>query len=423
MAEAKRPKVTLIAKSDSGRSEPKAGDGRLRPAPASRQEPKAPTVAVDVEIEKVVTTVDRLRPAPAVNGVTKSATAVTRTVPTPQKTKVGVKRTAAAAGLAERKGASNALKVGVPPRLELPKPPAVPVSAATGTFAATRSSDANGVTITAAPARAPVRQKPAEPALLSFNVGGQIFHISTKAVKAKPETLLAKVLAKVGDGGLDRVLHLPVDVCPDRFRILLDWFRYEELFVPTTVPIEAVLRDAARLELPAEILVNGISRSTRTTRAKTVGQNVVLGVVQRWDAETRALQMLRPLRWPGFNSFLSQLLTQIEKHFQAVGSRSGAHEDAQDDEAAAADEAFDFPRFVLPLFRDEGWVAPTHICSSARARVLALKLEELGYLCEFSDADLLVSLPLKLRCELVVTPGGHEPPPPGPPVAEGELKE
>ena len=34
-------------------------------------------------------------------------------------------------------------------------------------------------------------------------------------------------------------------------------------------------------------------------------------------------------------------------------SRSGAHADAQDDEAAAADEAFDFPRFVLPLFRDE----------------------------------------------------------------------
>ena len=70
----------------------------------------------------------------------------------------------------------------------------------------------------------------------------------------------------------------------------------------------------------------------------------------------------------------------------------------------------------------QGWVAPKHICSSARARVLALKLEacvsvkahtwvaifpsscfvpagsasqELGYLCEFSDADLLVSLPLK----------------------------
>ena len=159
-------------------------------------------------------------------------------------------------------------------------------------------------------------------------------------------------------------------------------------------------------------------------------------------------------RWPGFNSFLSQLLAQIEKHFQALAghgcrlvqrmrslggvrsykpppyqqhlvsasithvgltgfvlppsssdrqsghdlsfpsercpriqqassaalflvtycfrsqfrlvtwcggsrlprSRSGAHADAQDDEAAAADEAFDFPRFVLPLFRDEAQV-------------------------------------------------------------------
>ena len=34
-------------------------------------------------------------------------------------------------------------------------------------------------------------------------------------------------------------------------------------------------------------------------------------------------------------------------------SRSGVHADAQDEEAAAADEAFDFPRFVIPLFREE----------------------------------------------------------------------
>ena len=29
------------------------------------------------------------------------------------------------------------------------------------------------------------------------------------------------------------------------------------------------------------------------------------------------------------------------------------HADAQDEETAAADEAYDFPRFVLPLFREE----------------------------------------------------------------------
>ncbi|CAE7367405.1 unnamed protein product [Symbiodinium natans] len=377
MAEAKRPKVTLIAKSDASRSEPKApGDGRLRPAPASRQEPQAQAVA-DVEIQKVITSGDRLRPAPAakVNGVAKSATAATRTVPTPQKTKVGVKRTAAAAGL-ERKGASNALKVGVPPRVEFPKAPAVAAPAVAATTV--RSNDAKVVTITSAPPVRPPARPKADPSLVSFNVGGQVFQISTKAVKAKPETLLARLLAK--DGGLERVLHVPVDVCPERFRILLDWYRYEELYVPSMVPIDAVLRDAARLDLPAELVINGIPRSTRLTRAKAVSQNVVLGVTQRW---------------PGFNTFLGQVLAQIEEHFQAVGSRSGVHADAQDEEAAAADEAFDFPRFVIPLFREEGWVAPKHICSSARARVLALKLEELGYLCEFSDADLLVSLPLK----------------------------
>ena len=54
----------------------------------------------------------------------------------------------------------------------------------------------------------------------------------------------------------------------------------------------------------------------------------------------------------------------------------------------------------------KGWISPLQICSASRARILAIKLEELGYLCEFSEAELLVSLPLKLRCEMAISAAG-----------------
>jgi len=189
------------------------------------------------------------------------------------------------------------------------------------------------------------------------------------------------------DAGIS--LNVPVDVCPDRFRLILDWYRYGEIWVPATLATEAVLKDAARLELPEEIVVNGTLRSTRAVSAKQVGRTLIAGVVNRW---------------PGFRAFFTQTLNQIDQHFLSAASSSSTSVAANDDEAAAAEEAFDFPRFVLPLFR-EGWVTPTQVCSAARARVLALKLEELGYLCEFSDSELLVSLPLKLRCELMPSSG------------------
>ena len=47
------------------------------------------------------------------------------------------------------------------------------------------------------------------------------------------------------------------------------------------------------------------------------------------------------------------------------------------------------------------------IDASGRVFVYLNDLQELGYLCEFSEADLLVSLPLKLRCELLPPPGGQ----------------
>ena len=111
------------------------------------------------------------------------------------------------------------------------------------------------------PPTAPAARVEAPPAAplsaVHFNVGGQTFQVASKLVRAKPETLLAKVLAKTTDS--NRILNVPVDICPERFRILLDWYRYGEIWVPSTMAVKAVLRDAGRLKLSGMVCCHGVS--------------------------------------------------------------------------------------------------------------------------------------------------------------------
>merc|ERR1712203_784541 len=86
------------------------------------------------------------------------------------------------------------------------------------------------------------------------------------------------------------------------------------------------------------------------------------------------------------------LLKDIEVHFENVGNKSSAT-------SSEVEEAWDFPAFVLQMYGEKGWVDASNLGCAARARVLALKLEERGYRCEFSETDLVITLPLKLYGE------------------------
>ena len=102
----------------------------------------------------------------------------------------------------------------------------------------------------AAQPAAGVQPAAVQSAAVRFSVGGQTFQIAAKLVRAKPDTVLAKVLAR-SDAGIS--LNVPVDVCPDRFRLILDWYRYGEIWVPATLATEAVLKDAARRGLRLQV--------------------------------------------------------------------------------------------------------------------------------------------------------------------------
>lgn len=207
--------------------------------------------------------------------------------------------------------------------------------------------------------------------LAVFDVCGKTFKIPAKHILKRPNTVLAQALEKDGAGSSSKTVF--VDTSPDRFTYILDWFRYGEIHLPRCIPVGALLQDAQRLRLPEELTINGMNISTRPNAAQKVSRAMIENVSRRW---------------PRFKSFFGNLLESIEEHYRS------AREDAPGN-----DDAYDIQPYTLLLYENEAWVSSQEVCNATRARVLALKLEERGYLCSFTDAELVVSLPLQLRGE------------------------
>jgi len=225
-------------------------------------------------------------------------------------------------------------------------------------------------------------------AVVTFDVGGQIFKVSAQLVRSKPKTLLA-ILLQHAENGLSKPIY--VDGPSERFHFILDWYRYNAIHIPRSVSLSALLQDARHFQLPDEVIVNGVARNVKTHDvAQQVGRELTAGIISRW---------------PGFQNFFQELLERIRAHYEAVAVASDSLRgvDLQD-----AEEAWDFPQFVLTLYGNEGFVDQKNILSAARARMLALKLEECGYLCEFSDTELLVGLPLRLLAETAESAMGQD---------------
>jgi len=217
-------------------------------------------------------------------------------------------------------------------------------------------------------------------AVVTFDVGGQIFKVSAQLVRAKPKTLLAILLQHAENG---RSKPIFVDGPSERFHFILDWYRYNAIHIPRSVSLVALLQDARHFLLPDEVIVNGVARNVKThDTAQRVSRELLAGIISRW---------------PGFQTFFEELLERIRTHFEAVAIASDSLRTADSQDA---EEAWDFPHFVLTIYGDEGFFDQKNLLSVARVRTLALKLEECGYLCEFSDTELLVGLSMRLLAEI-----------------------
>jgi len=211
-----------------------------------------------------------------------------------------------------------------------------------------------------------------------FDVGGVIFKASAHLIRSQPTTLLAQLLEE----GTPSEPNF-VDCAPERFSYILDWYRYGEMHVPKVVSIEALLRDAHFLLLPSPLIVNGVARRSEPNVAAKVGRELL-------EMVTKA--------WTGYNTYCSRIIKDLQGHFKLVGELSSKRKTASAEEEDDM-EGYDFPPYVLPIYSETGWVDKRHLNSGPRARVLALTLEERGFLCQFTDAELVVTLPLRLRGE------------------------
>lgn len=227
------------------------------------------------------------------------------------------------------------------------------------------------------------------------NVAGRQFRISAGLLRAHSCGLLAKRLeklegsssAKGSSASASSTKTIFVDGSPDRFPLILDWYRYGEVFVPSSTPVASVLQDARWFGLPEEIIVNGVSRATASavSSARRLQGDMVATVIAGW---------------PDFATYFKVILDTAQKHFKELALAASQIKEGE--------ETYDFTPCVVPLCTEKGWSDTTNVCSGARARVLALRLEEHGYLVDFTDTELVIALPSTLRGEALGLAGCGE---------------
>merc|ERR1719150_3021292 len=137
-----------------------------------------------------------------------------------------------------------------------------------------------------------------------FNVRGRHFEVLPQLIRSHGGTLLASLLDDIGTDGSHPVF---VDANPERFAYILDWYRYGEMFVPSSCPVEAVLRDARFLLLPDLIRINGEMHSVSASHVRDVHEDLRKAVVAKW---------------PTFESYVQRLVSETRAHAEAMGSRS-----------------------------------------------------------------------------------------------------
>jgi hypothetical protein len=108
-----------------------------------------------------------------------------------------------------------------------------------------------------------------------FNVSGQIFETRIGTFFRWPRTLLGEMFP-----GEER--HEGKEVFLDRdplaFAVILNWYRYGKLMIPSSVPLQLIQEEIRYFKLPADISTSPLAR-TRT------------------HARTHLHSLLRPVRW------------------------------------------------------------------------------------------------------------------------------
>jgi len=126
-----------------------------------------------------------------------------------------------------------------------------------------------------------------------FDVGGKDFKVLKLTIAKRPETLLAQLLE---DHDVNSAEPLFVDANPDRFGLILDWYRHGVIHVPPNVSVAAVRKDADFFLLPVDADIR---------REDAVGASSPQA--NPWPPYVAAARA----EWPGFSACVESLVQWI----------------------------------------------------------------------------------------------------------------
>jgi len=223
---------------------------------------------------------------------------------------------------------------------------------------------------------------PASAGTVTFDVGGRPFKVLRQTIEAWPDTFLASLVDDIGTNTGEPIF---VDANPERFGYILDWYRYNEMYVPEFV-MGAVLRDAKFFLLPDVVRINGTSH--------------VLGS-SHWGTCDEVL-MASKVEWPTCDQYVEntirELRQQFETHFR--DAQQNLSKNLSKISGNYCEEFFSnslFPDKTIPVFdRDQQkfWLDNQNLNDFRRVWRLIAELTRRGFKCR-----------LKLACRYE---SGHE---------------
>ena len=99
--------------------------------------------------------------------------------------------------------------------------------------------------------RDPSHSAPAD-GLVAFRVDGERFEILEQTIRARGDTLLATLL---DDPQRDTRHEICVEGNKQRFRYILDWYRYGSILLPYSISVAEMRRDCAFFQLPDDLSI------------------------------------------------------------------------------------------------------------------------------------------------------------------------
>eukprot|EP00971_Amphidinium_carterae_P133569 2645453-Amphidinium_carterae.1 len=92
--------------------------------------------------------------------------------------------------------------------------------------------------------------------VIAFDVCGRLFKTLKFTIQKYPSTLLSQLL---DDYDTDCAKPIFIDRDPQRFALILDWYRHGVIHVPPSCSVQAVRRDAEYFLLPPTVRIEADS--------------------------------------------------------------------------------------------------------------------------------------------------------------------